>query len=273
MLAMIDWDDAFKNSDYIPGADRLPERWTRLAATCREGLVAQNRAQLDLAYGAGSRNRLDLLLPEAEPVGLILFVHGGYWHLLDNSYWTHLGAPALERGWAFAIPSYTLAPRARIGAITREIAAAIAFAAERVPGPIRLVGHSAGGHLVARMGCDDALLAPPCRERLQKIVAVSGIFDLRPLLQTKMNRVLRLDAVEAAAESPALRRPLAAIDIRFWVGAGERPEYLRQTRLAAETWQACSDRVGDHYEAQRHHFSVIDALARAHSPLAVEITT
>ena len=71
-----------------------------------------------------------------------------------------------------------------------------------------------------------------------------------------------------ASESPALRKPLAGIDIRFWVGADERPEFLRQTRLACENWQACSDRVSDCYEPQRDHFSIMTDLDDPRSGLS-----
>ena len=67
--------------------------------------------------------------PEAAPQGLLVFVHGGYWLRFDREMWSHLAAGAVARGWACAVPSYTLAPEARIGAMTREIASAVEVAA------------------------------------------------------------------------------------------------------------------------------------------------
>ncbi len=55
--------------------------------------------------------------------------------------------PWLCRG----VPSYTVCPAIRVGGIAREIGEAITFAASRVEGSIRLIGHSEGGHLVSRM--------------------------------------------------------------------------------------------------------------------------
>ncbi len=266
---MIDWDDAFDNSGYVAGADRLPERWSAEAAAFRAEAEAAGRAEIDLAYGPAARHRVDLLRPAADPSGLIVFVHGGYWHKLDKTFWSQLAAGPLAAGWAVAIPSYTLAPEARIAEITREIRAAIEFVADRVDGPLRLAGHSAGGHLVSRMACADVDLSPPLRERLQKIVSISGVHDLRPLTLTRMNEILRLDADEAAAESPALHAPVDGLDVAIWVGAGERPEFLRQARLLAERWQRPG--VTDHYEPGRHHFSVVEGLADPASPLVAEL--
>src|SRR5262245_20780462 len=108
----------------------------------------------------------------------------------DKSSWSHLAAGALQRGWAVCLPSYTLAPAARIADIARQVAAAIRFAADRVEGPLRLAGHSAGGHLVTRMVCAESPLPDEFRSRIGHVVSISGVHDLRPLLRTKMNATL-----------------------------------------------------------------------------------
>ncbi|MDZ7603319.1 MAG: alpha/beta hydrolase, partial [Hoeflea sp.] len=146
-----DYDDAYANGAYIEGAADYPPRWAALAQDFRDGLAASGLARLDLAYGEGPRNRLDLFLPEGDPKGLAVFVHGGYWKAFDKSVWSHLAAGPLAHGFAVAMPGYTLCPDNRIAGIGLEIAAAISLAAEQVAGPIRLTGHSAGGQLVTRM--------------------------------------------------------------------------------------------------------------------------
>ena len=151
-------DDAYANAAYIPGGNDFPARWDKDAAAFR----ATARAELDLSYGPDPRQRLDLFLPKAPPKGLFVFVHGGYWLAFDKSTWSHFAAGALARGYAVAMPSYPLCPQVRIGDITRSVQAAIALAAQHVDGPIRLAGHSAGGHLAARMGCAD-LAVPVAR--------------------------------------------------------------------------------------------------------------
>ena len=148
-----DWNDAYANGAYIQGADEYPEKWALLAQNYREGMAGSDRARLDVGYGASERERLDLFMPVDAPQGLAVFVHGGYWKAFDKSTWSHLAAGAVERGYAVAIPSYTLCPTATISEITAQIARAISQAAGMVPGPVHLAGHSAGGHLVARMAC------------------------------------------------------------------------------------------------------------------------
>jgi len=269
---MIDWNDAFDNMGYVPGAAALPQAWSDAAAAFRARLDAEGRLTPDLAYGPGPREALDLVLPEGDSAGLVVFVHGGYWRMFDKSYWTHLAAGCAARGWTVALPSYPLAPEARISGITAAIARAVGFAAARVPGPVRLSGHSAGGHLVTRMMCK-GVLPGDVAARLARVVSISGLHQLEPLVDTAMNDTLRLSAEEAAAESPAGLDPLPSVPLTAWVGAQERPEFLRQTRLIEEVWALKGAQVSAIYDPGHTHFSVIEALIHPDSPLTGAILT
>ncbi|HEU0223616.1 MAG TPA: alpha/beta hydrolase [Paracoccaceae bacterium] len=262
-----DWDDAYDNSGHIPGAEAYGPKWQAEAASFRAALG--RRAELDIAYGGGARQRLDLFRPEGAPRGLVVFIHGGYWRSRDKSDWSHLAWGPLARGWAVAIPAYSLCPNATLPDIRREIARAVAHAAGRVPGPIRLTGHSAGGQLATRLLCDDLDL--PFADRIARIVSISGVHDLRPLLRTAMAPVLRLDEVTATAESPALRRPCTGIPVTAWVGAAERPEFRRQAALIANIWWGLGVETTLVESPGEHHFSVVEALAEPMSPLVMAL--
>lgn len=264
---IINWDDAYTNGANIAGGDRYPAAWVTPAKDFRDKLSALGRAQLGIAYGDRPRNRFDLFMPEGTPKGLVVFVHGGYWMALDNSYWSHLAGGAVAHGYAVAMPSYTLCPEVRIGDIVNEIGAAIGKAAELVDGPIMLTGHSAGGHLVSRMVSVSSPLPPGLRARVRNVVPISGVHDLRPLMNTKLNETLGIDEAEALAESPALLRPLDETRITCWVGGGERAEFRRQSELLANVWTGLGATTCVVEEPDRHHFSIIDGLADPEHPL------
>lgn len=266
-MRITDWDDAYANREHIPQADAFIARWPQQATAFRTRLCAAGRARPDLAYGPRARNLLDLFLPEGRPAGLVVFVHGGYWRAFDKSLWSAFAEGPLAAGWAVAMPSYTLAPDATIAAITQEVLAAIAFAAAEVEGPIRLAGHSAGGHLAARALCTDADLPPEVAGRIVHTVAISAVADLRPLLRTAINDDLRLDEGMAAAESPALLSPRDGVRLTAWVGGAERPEFIRQSRLLANVWTGLGADTAEVVEDGRHHFDVIDGLATPDSAL------
>lgn len=254
----MDMDAAYSNSDHVPGSADYPPRWNAAAEAFRKDLGA--RAELDLPYGAHPRERFDLFHPEGAAQGLVVFVHGGYWKAFDKSTWSHLAAGPLARGWAVAMPSYTLCPEVRIAQITQQIATAVQAMAERVEGPIRLAGHSAGGHLVARM-CAPGMLSDDVAGRIARVVPISPVPDLAPLMQTQMNEVLRIDAAEAQAESP-VRQPPPQVPVTVWVGGAELPAFLDQAERLAQAW-------GVDWRAPdgQHHFNVIEPLAEPDSPL------
>jgi acetyl esterase/lipase len=261
----MDWDDAYANAPYIPDAAGYPPRRQRAAAAFRDRM--SGRARLGLAYGGAPAERLDLFLPDAAQRGLLVFVHGGYWQRFGRHDWSHLAAGGIARGWAVAVPGYALCPGIRVSGITRQIGAAVAHAARLVEGPVRLAGHSAGGHLVSRMLCEDAPVPPGVARRIEHAVSLSGLHDLRPLLRTRLNEALGLDAEEARAESPALAVPRAGARTTCWTGAEERPEFLRQNALLANIWTGLGAETAAIEEAGRHHFDVIEGLERADSPL------
>ncbi|MGE0008610.1 MAG: alpha/beta hydrolase [Parvibaculaceae bacterium] len=262
-----DWDDAYTNSTHIAGGEAWFARWAEAAEAFRGRIGEWGSARLDLAYGPGPRHRLDLFLPEAEPRGLVVFVHGGYWMRFDKSSWSHLAEGALGRGFAVALPSYTLCPDIRIAGIAREVAAAIAFAAREVGGPLRLAGHSAGGQIVCRMMSLTSPLAEDVRRRVVHVLSISGVHDLRPLLKTRMNKTLGLDREEALAESPALDEPAADLRLTCWAGAGERAEFIRQNALMANVWRGLGAATRCVTEDNRHHYDVVEGLRDPQSPL------
>jgi acetyl esterase/lipase len=262
---IVDWDDAYANGPHIDEAESYPALWTSKAASFRTELGG--RAELDIAYGDGARQRFDLFHPTGVPTGLALFVHGGYWKAFDKSTWSHLAKGAVENGWAVALPSYTLAPDARLTDMTGEIARALSAAAERVDGPVSLAGHSAGGHLVTRMLCRNAPLGKTLRARIRQVVSISGLHDLRPLMKLEMNQVLRLDDAEAVMESPALQYPVEGARLTCWVGADERPEFLRQNDLLANIWTGLGAETKAVRVPAKHHFNVIADLEDRDSAL------
>lgn len=263
-----DWDDAFANMAHIPGSEALPQLWTQSAAAYRASGVKLDQ---DIAYGDRPREVFDLVWPDGPPKGLLVFVHGGFWMRLDKSFWTDLAEGARASAWAVCLPSYTLAPEARISQMTAQIARAIAAAAALVPGPLRITGHSAGGHLATRMICDDTPLPGAVLDRVAGVVSISGLHDLRPLLQTKLNDTLHLDEAEACLESAVLHRPTAAVPYTCWVGGGERPEFIRQSEVMAQMWQGLDSAADSVVEGQHDHFTVLDGLRHPQSAIMGKI--
>ncbi|WP_313617425.1 alpha/beta hydrolase [Agrobacterium sp.] len=262
-----DWDNAYANGPNIAKGERWPDAWVEPARGYREELSSSGRAKLDVVYGQKPRNTLDIFYPSKPALGLVVFVHGGFWVNLDKSYWSHFARGAIERGYAVAMPSYTLAPEARIGEMTIEIAQSIELAAREVDGSIYLIGHSAGGHLVTRMITTTSPLSERVQKRIVNTVSLSGLHDLRPLMNLSSNAKMRIDRTEAYTESPALLEPLANSRVVCWVGAAERAEFVRQNALLANIWKGLGAQTLVVEEPDKHHFSILDGLEDPSHPL------
>ena len=262
-----DPDDAYENRIHIPNADRHLAAWPVDAAAFRE---TQTGAGLDLAYGEAPRARYDLFPPAGgleAARGVAAFVHGGYWVALSKTDFSHLAAGMLQRGWAVAMIGYTLAPQARITEITQQIAAAVRALGDTGSGPLRLVGHSAGGHLVSRMMCDDIDLGDAAGRRLDRVLSVSGLHDLRPLRGLAKNDLWQLDAEESRRESPMLRTPRPGVDLVCVAGADERPEFIRQNAVLPLVWQGLGSDGHSQLLAGHNHFTIIETMTAADSRL------
>jgi arylformamidase len=245
------WNDpnlAYANAAFIPGGNAYPARWTEQAAAFRA--ACGDKLHEGLPYGAAPRQKLDLFLPQSQPKGLFVFVHGGYWIRFGRESWSHLAAGALAHGWACSMPSYTLAPDASIADMTTEILASIKEASKRVAGPVVVAGHSAGGHLAARMACADV------QSGVLRSVPISPLTELAPLMETDMQQQLRFTHALCLTESPARLAKQATCEVHVLVGGDERPAFLWHARHLAESW-SCPWTV----LAGKHHFDVIDDLA------------
>jgi arylformamidase len=205
---------------------------------------------------------------EAAPgAPVAVFLHGGYWQALDKSWFSGLAPALLAHGVSLAIPSYDLCPAVRLGTILRQVRVAVEAVRARTGTRPVVFGHSAGGHMAACMLSEG---------RASAAVAISGVFDLAPLIPTSLNTALDLDEREAAALSP-IQWPVpngstpGGTVLDCLVGADESQEFLRQSRMMADQWG--SQGVEARYEALPglNHFTVLDPLFDPGTPLVMRI--
>jgi arylformamidase len=247
-------------------------KWGREAAVFREAAGA--RGCLDVAYGDKPRQRLDIFTPANEPDGPVaLFIHGGYWQWMDKSFFSHMAGGPNAHGITVAVAGYTLCPEATLAEIIDEMRKAVAFVAKRFCKPVTVCGHSAGGHLTACMLATDwrafdSSLEP---DTVAAGLAISGIFDLLPLVSTTLNKNLGLDVAEARRLSPLLWPPPAGKHMIAYVGAEEPPEYLRQSRSLVAAWKPAGVDISGVEIAGAAHFAAVEPLADPASAMTREL--
>src|SRR3954451_25494716 len=222
-------DAAYNNTAAVPERDAIVADWAARSARVRR----ERQGHLDLHYGDGPRERLDLFLAADPNAPTLAFIHGGYWQMNDKEGTTFLADGVLPHGINFALIEYTLAPAARMEQIVGEIRRVIGWLDDHLVefggGPTRIygAGHSGGGHLTATAVSRGAVRGGP---------AISGLYDLEPIRLNYLNEKLGLDEAEAGRNSPLLHLPPTAGPLGVAYGTAELPELCRQSIDYAKAW-------------------------------------
>lgn len=246
----MDLEAEYNNRALVPDHPVVMQRWREDAEAARAAHPPET-----VAYGRGEREVMDIF-SAGEDAPVAVFLHGGYWQALDKGWFSGIAPAFLAHGVSLAIPSYDLCPAVRLGVILRQVRSAVDAVRDRSGVRPVVFGHSAGGHMAACMLSEG---------RSSAAVAISGVFDLRPLIQTSLNTALDLDEREAAALSPIFwpvpngSTPGGTV-LDCLVGAEESSEFLRQSKMMADHW--ATHGVETRFEALPglNHFTVLDPL-------------
>ena len=218
--------------EVVEGASHRSENWwpsqwgykTRLLAWLRSVVGAGAAQPLDLrpqplrdVLGPGLHKRVvyspqhDLTFDAWIPAGAgphvpVLLVHGGGWEAGDRvTYISPLFRPLAEAGLAWFSMDYRLTPSATHEQQEQDLRDAIAFLRERAGGlnidarRLIIVGESASGEMVARVGTEDRGLAG--------VISFYGIYDFVPMAANLSPRsaVTRLFGITALDDSARAR--------------------------------------------------------------------
>jgi arylformamidase len=260
----IDYEAEYNNRARVREHPEIFVRWDREAAAYREDARAHG-AKLGISYGPGERQRYDFFPgKDAHPnAPLAVFIHGGWWRSFDRSAYSQMARGLNAHGVNVALPSYDLCPAVDIPGIIGQMRALCISLWDTYKKRLMVLGHSAGGHLTACMVATQwhTLSSHAPKDLVPFGYAISGVFDLKPLLAVSMNADLRLTAETARTASP-LEWPLPPQrSLDAVVGAEESSEFLRQSRLIADDWAGKG--AVTRYEAVpgANHYTVIDPLS------------
>lgn len=265
-MADIDYEVEYNNRARVPENPALMAGWAREAAAYRERHIPRT-----VPYGPGNRHTIDFF-PGSSEGPIVVFIHGGYWQALDGSFFSHCARGLNAHGIGVAIPTYDLCPAVTIDDIIGQMRAA-SRELMRLGRPLVISGHSAGGHLAACLLATDwpAFEASLPKDPILAVYAISGLFDLGPLVETSINKALGLDHAAARAASPLFWTPPAGASLDAVVGGNESAEYFRQSRTIVEVWgnAGVATRFGTVLDA--NHFTAIAPLADPDSPMVLRL--
>ncbi len=260
----------YNNRALVPEHPAIFERWRRVSANIR----ASTPCTLDLAYGDQPRHKLDLF-HATNPRGTVVFIHGGYWRSLDKSDFSFLAKPFVDAGLSVAAINYRLCPTVPLSAVVEDCRQALAWiiangGTHSLPvDRIALTGHSAGGHLVAMLYATDWQQRQCDCECIIGGMALSGVYDLAPLLACSMNADLKLDDQLAQADSPIHLVPTLTVPLHLAIGAEESRAFQTQSRQLAAAWPNICETPEEVESA--NHFTVVDFFAQPVHPTFLRV--
>lgn len=266
------WHDRmYNNRALVPDFADHFAHWQNASVQAR----AQLNSTLDVPYGEGPGETLDIFPAQDANAPVVVFIHGGYWRSLDKSDHSFV-APALrDMGACVVVVNYALCPGTpehpvTIPDIALQMAKATAWVWRHIDAHggdrnrISAIGHSAGGHLAAMLlGCHWKQVGRDLPSGLvRQAMSISGLFDLEPIRKTPfVQGDLRITPAHVRMASPA-HWPRPRQRVLFTVaGADESPEFLRHNRLIQQAWgpktvPVCEELPG------LNHFSIVTDLTR-----------
>ncbi len=257
-------DSMYNNRSLVPDFANYFDNWVQISKTVR----ASQPCTLDVAYGSAPGEKLDVFPCAQKAAPVMVFIHGGYWRSLDKADHSFVAPAFTKQGACVVVVNYDLCPAVTIPEITMQMVRALAWTYRNIaqhggnPNRITVVGHSAGGHLVAMLlACVWKAYAKDLPADLVKnALSISGLYDLEPLRRApNVKDSLKLTPAQVRKASPALL-PAPRKGVLYSVAGGnESAEFLRHNQLIQKAWgkktvPVCEDLPG------LHHFSVLDAL-------------
>ncbi len=273
--------------EYVTGQYRPAFPATLAEFEARGAQAVQNeRCEIDLRYGSRPRETFDLFAAHGTARGTLVYFHAGYWQSRDKSGFRFLAPAFTRRGLHVALVNYPLCPTVKLATLIESARRSIPVIRQRVAAtaradaradalrpstnarrsmPLFVSGHSAGAQIAIELA-----LTQPTLD-VAAVIALSGIYDLSPLLATTLNRNLGLDVASARSHSPLFRVAAHAPRALFAVGADETNAFVEQSRRMHGAWLASGNHSALEIVRNADHFGVLRELVAEDSALAERV--
>jgi acetyl esterase/lipase len=255
------------------------------AAVSAQVRVIRDLTYLPGAHYAANKDKLDLYLPEgktAEPVPVIVSLHGGALMEGDKADQAFIGERLASAGIATAVVNYRLSPGVSHPAHIQDAAAAFAWVKRHIasyggnPDQVFVIGHSAGAYLAALLALDRTYLAPHrfSPDDIRGVVPVSAFYWVeRPgVAPDRDKRVWGDDPRKWVEASPAHRIRAGAPPLLVLYADGDE-EWRRQqnTEMAAALAAAGNEQIQLAKIAGRTHLTIWSKIADDGDAVAARI--
>ena len=269
--------DLYRNSDFIPNFQEL---LAETAARSRQ-LAGQLDVRADIPYGAGPRERMDIIFPSTRAKGapIHMFIHGGYWRSGNKKDHWLIAPPALSAGAIVAIVGYDLMPGTRLATIVGQVRAAARHLAAMAPEldadatRFTVSGHSAGAHLASFLAAYSPEESPePVLAPVGGLLLLSGIYDLSEIPDSFLKDEAGMTHPEARAWSPLTSHQLAGPRRIVMLSEHDTPPYHIQAKQFTSMLERDGHDVIQRVEPKLNHLSIVLELSNPRSAVSQYLT-
>ncbi len=224
----------------------------------------------DIAYlkpdFANDSLRLNVFEPRnsnnVKPV--VLFVHGGNWNAGNKNTYGFLGRNFAKKDIVTVIPSYTLSPMANFDTMAEQIVEALKWTKTNISkyggdsSQIYLMGHSAGGHLIALISTNPKYL--DTTENIQGVILndaagldmYSYLQNFPPTTENNYKTTWTTDENKWKQASPVYFLSEASPEFLIYVGTKTYPSITRQNATFLDTLKEFQPNVTPIYLNKKH---------------------
>ena len=266
-------DRQYNNRLNVPDYATYLDRWEMLSRETEQMFTCIK----DLRYGELPRELLDVYPSSASNATTLVFIHGGYWQMLDKASFQFIAKAFQPYGMTTVLINYPLAPVNTLDQIVLSCRKAVAWLHQNLsryngnPNAIFVAGHSAGGHLAAMLmetawtQFDKKLPV----DLVKGTAAISGIFNLVPIQLSYLNKILNIDSEAAVCNSPVRIPQANSSPLILAVGKDENKEFNDQSTELYSLRKAAGLPVQLLQMPEQNHYSIVETVLDHNSSLSL----
>lgn len=252
-------DLQYNNRFHVPAYANHFSKWDSLSRqTEKEYPVIK-----DIPYGSLPEETMDIYSAPQPGSRVLIFLHGGYWQMMDKSGFQFIVPAFIPYGITVMIVNYPLAPAFSMDQIVhscKKIGQWLPKHLHLYNGDIKQVyiaGYSAGGHLGAMLM--EASSESPATPVYRGLCSLSGLFNLLPVQLSNLNSVIGMDRAAAIRNSPVQLPAINRSPFLLTVGGDETAEFKDQSREMYAHRKAAGNQVELLEIPELNHFSIMEA--------------
>jgi arylformamidase len=266
-------DRNFDQRSWAKNSEEVIARYPRRSEATRKTL----RHRLDVRYGAGMDEVLDIFLADKSPAPVQIFVHGGAWARGSKSDYSFVADTFVPAGIHTVVLNFSKLPQARLPDVVAQVRRACEWVYRNAasfggdPARIHACAHSSGAHLTAMALVEDWPARGLPQDFIKGATLLSGPYDLEPVVLSARSAYVVLSAEEVSALSPIRHVARIGCPVIAAHGENDTDEFRRQSTA----FIAALERAGKPLKTLRlagaNHFEAMEQYGDPSSPLGAAV--